>query len=56
MEGQTLSTDAGEMDGGDHVGALALDADEQALAPARVAQLGADAEGQVIVFGLGGGA
>ncbi len=56
LEGQALAADAGEMDGGDDVGALALDADEESLAPARVAQLGAHAEGQVVVLGLGGGA
>src|SRR5216684_834328 len=56
LEGQALAADAGEMDGGDDVGALALDADEESLAPARVAQLGAHAEGQVVVLGLGGDA
>ena len=49
LERQALAADAGEVHGGDDVAALALDADEQPLAPARVAELGADAEREIVV-------
>src|SRR5262245_14467441 len=50
LKGETLAADTCEVHGGDHVVAFPLDAHEQAFTPARVAELGADAEGQVVVL------
>src|SRR5262245_42714924 len=50
LKGEALAAHACEVHGGDHVVAFSLDAHEQAFAPARVAELGADAEGQIIVL------
>src|SRR5262245_31530996 len=50
LKGEALATDARKVHGGDHVVAFPLDAHEQAFAPARVAELGADAEGQVVIL------
>src|SRR6202035_852485 len=48
LQRETLAAHAGEVDGGDHVRALALHPDPQALGPPRVAQLGAQAEREVV--------
>src|SRR5262249_20247860 len=53
LEGEALAADAGEVHGGDDIAAFPLDADQESLAPARVTELGADAERQVV--GHGGG-
>src|SRR5213594_474330 len=54
LQRQALAADAREVDGGDHVAPLALQADEEPLAIARVAQLGAEAEREVFA-GVGRG-
>src|SRR5919204_4328974 len=54
LERQTLAADAGEVHREDHVAALPLEPDEPAFAPARMTQLGAQAEGELIAaLGLG---
>src|SRR6266581_5858481 len=53
FEGETLAADAGEVHGGDDIAAFPLDADQESLAPARVAELGSHAERQVVVHGGG---
>src|SRR5262245_58186160 len=53
LERQALAADTGEVHCRDDVGAFALEADEQPLAPTGVAQLGAEAKRKVI-GGLGG--
>src|SRR3989442_13294647 len=51
FERQALAAHAGEVHGGDDVAAFSLDADEEPLAPARVTELRAHAERQVVVHG-----
>src|SRR6266581_7916606 len=54
FEGETLAADAGEVHGGDDIAAFPLDADQESLAPARMAELGSHAERQVVVHGGSG--
>src|SRR5713101_2884190 len=56
LERQALAPDAGEVHGRDHLVTRALEAHEEALAPARMAQLCAEPEREVVRrFGLGRG-
>src|SRR3990172_12153157 len=49
LERQFLAPHTGEMDGHEHVLALALDPDQEPLAPARVAEPGSDPVGQILI-------
>src|SRR6266481_8895437 len=53
FEGEALAADAGKVHGGDDIAAFPLDADQESLAPARVAELGAHPERQIVVHGGG---
>src|ERR1700675_4026892 len=50
LQREALAADAGEVDGGNDVAAFSLDPVQEPLAPARVAELRADAEWQGVVL------